>query len=575
MELVRGRPLLARRSVLPIVHWLPHYSLADLRPDVLAGLTVAAFTLPEALAYGSLAGLPPVVGIYACAAAALVYGLFGSSRQLVVGATSALSVLIAGTLASAAHSTTEYVALAGETALLVAGIALIASLLRLGFVENFISESVLVGFSTGAGLYVASTQLAPLLGLTGASGNFFQRIGFALRHLADVDPASLALGAATIALVLGGRRLAPRLPWSLMVVAGAIALSSAVDLAAHGVLLVGSIPGGLPPLGLPDATISHVPRIGTLAVACFLLSFVEGVAAARTFAERHGQRIDADQELIGVAATNLAAGLAQGMPVGGSISRTSVADQADVRTPLASIAAGALLLLVLAFATAPFERLPEPVLAGIVIAAVVSLVNVPALLRIRRLSGRDFASALTTLAGVLVFGMLDGILIGIAFSLLTLIERVSFPRLVLLGRVPGTEHYADVARHPENIQIPGVLLFRIDGPLFFASAEAVREDLENAVRRQEQPVRLVVINLEATPIVDLASADMLHALRRELAERGATLRLAGASGEVRDSLRREGLADDLGRIGQLTTVESVVREWLAEAHHGAEAAPTG
>ena len=548
------------RNILPIVGWLGSYDRARwLRPDVLAGLTVAAFSVPESMAYASLAGLAPEHGLYASLLALLVYAVFGTSRQMSVGVTSALSIMVAGTLgAMALADPNDYLAAAQFTAILAGVIAIVAGVLRLGFVANFISESVLTGFSTGAAFYIASSQLSKLFGIEGVQGNFFERVANVLRHLNETNAWTLGLGVASIVLLLAAEERFPRLPSSLFVVLLAIGVMYATNLEQRGVAVAGDIPAGLPWPSLPIVAPDLWSPILALAFGCFLLSYVEGISVARTFAARHKEPIDANQELYANGAINVGAGLFQGLPVGGSMSRSAVNDAGGARTPLAGAVAAVLLGIVLLFLTEPFSKLPEATLAAVVLVAVRGLVDIPAFRRLWSFSRPEFYAAALTMAGVLLIGMLEGILIGAAFSLLMLVWRVSRPHTAVLGRVAGTDQFADVARHPENAQIPGVIVFRVDDEIFYANAGAVKSSLLEAVEQSETPVRVVVLDLAATTSLDLAGITMLTEVRDDLGDRGATLRIAGAIGPVRDTLRKAGLVDAPQGLASFSTVASAV-----------------
>jgi sulfate permease, SulP family len=547
---------------LPILGWLPTYQPAWLRSDLMAGVTVGAFAVPENLAYAGLAGLPAQYGMYASMLAMAAYAIFGTSRQLAVGVTSALSIMVAGTLGGLALSPDDYADAAQLTAIIVAVVAVGAGLLRAGFIVNFISEAVLAGFKAGAALFIASSQLSKLFGIEGVQGNFFERVWNVLSHLDETNGWALALGLVGIALLLGGERRFPKLPVALIVVLLSIALMSWTDLAAdHDIKLAGNIPRGLPDIGLPNYPSGYGAELTALALGCFLLSYVEGFAAARAFATRHKYKLDPDQELIACGATNLAAGLGQGYVVGGSMSRSAVSDSSGAKTPLAGGFAAILLLIVMLFLTGIFSDLPETILAAVVLVAVRSLVDVPALRRLAQLSRVEFAAAMLTLLGVLTFDMLTGIIIGAGFSLLALVFRASRPHVAVLGRIPGTDAFGDVQRHPENEPVPGVLAYRVDGTLFYANASTVKEDVLSRIGGQDPPISLLVLALDATPSIDLSAIDMLQELAAELADRDVQIRVADVDGPVRDTLRLAGLADELGLDGAHTTIPAAIAAW--------------
>lgn len=548
---------------LPILSWAPHYQGKWLGADVLAGVTVAAFCIPESMAYAGLAGLPPQAGLYASLLAVFAYVLFGTSRQAAIGPTSALAILVATGLAGVvSHDVVRYGEMAALLAILVGLIAVVAWLLRLGFLVNFISESVLTGFSAGAAIYIATTQLGKLFGIEGASGEFIDRIMYIGAHLGETNLSALVLGVFGIVFLLLTEKLAPKVPWALVLVAVSILLMMYTSLNTMGIKITGQIPSGLPPMKVPSFSMADVQALLPTAFAVFLLSYVEGMGVVRTFAAKHKYPVDANQELLAVGAANVLCGLGAAQPVGCSMSRSAVNDEAGAKTPLAGAICGLLLGVIVLFFTGVFTNLPEPVLAAVVIIAVKGLIDIPALLRLYRVSRKECWIALAAMFGVLVFGMLEGVMIGTVLSLLMLVWRASNPSTVLLGRIPGSDLYSDLARHPENETVPGIMVFRANAGLFYANVPKIKEDLLAAIERQAAPVKLVIFDLSSSPYSDIAAAEMLLDLQTELQERGITLKLSNLTGEVRDLLRRDGL-DLKFDIGPRAGVESIVREWSA------------
>ncbi|MFD1512324.1 SulP family inorganic anion transporter [Halomarina rubra] len=550
------------RAVLPVVEWLPRYRRSWLRLDVVAGLTVTASVIPESMAYATLAGMPPQTGLYAALLAVLAYALFGTSRQVVVGPTSALAILLAGSVgAVATGGASGYAALVATTTVLVGVVALVAWLLRLGFLVNFISGSVLTGFSAGAALYIMSTQLGPLLGIEGATGEFYERLWFVATHLDALSAATAAVGLAGVALFVVGERFFPRAPNALVVVGLAIVAMQVTDLQARGVAVVGEIPSGLPSLTVPALSVTAVGTLLPAAVALFLLSYVQGISAVETFAREHDYRADSNQELLATGVANLAAGVGGGFAVGGSMSRSALNDAVGGRTQLVNFVVAGLLVLVLLFLTSVFTTLPEAILAAVVIVAVKGLVDVPALRRLYAVSRAEFAVAAVVLVGVLVVGLLWGVFLGVAASLLVTVARISDPQTETLGRVPGTTHYVDRHRHPETTEESGVLVYRVDAELFYANAEPVRKELVGRVRARDPPPSLVVVDLSTSPTVDVGAAEMLGDLHEDLADADVALGLAGVSPAARRLLVRAGVDDRVGPIGDDETIADVVETW--------------
>lgn len=553
------------KRTLPILNWLPSYNRKLLRFDVLAAVTVAAFVVPEAMAYAGLAGLPPEAGLYAAMTASIVYALFGQSRQLGVGPTSALSILAASSVgALAVGDVDRYASLAAMLAVFVGAVAILAWAFKLGFIVNFISESVLTGFSAGAALYISATQLGKLFGIEGGGGDFFERVYYVVRHFGETSGWTLAIGLGGIAVLLAGARFAPKLPWSLIVVLASIALLAFTSLADQGVAIIGDIPSGLPAPSVPDIQSGDVDNLVAAALAVFLMAYVEGTGATQTFAKKHKYSVDGNQELLAVGASNAACGLFQAYPVGGGFSRTAVNDEAGARTQLAGLGTGLLVGVVALFLTGLFYNLPEAILGAVVIVAVKGLFNVPALRRLYQVSRREFWIAMAAMGGVLVFGMLEGVLIGVVLSLLILLFHASQPTSVLLGRVPGTTRFSDLSRHPDNEVIPEVLVYRVDGGLFYANAEVVSSDLERLIDARDTPPQLVVFDLSSSPRIDLAAADMLVELDEALVDRGVTLRLAHVEGPVRDKLRDIGAGDRFGVTHYEVSIADIISAWRVE-----------
>lgn len=549
----------------PPARWLADYSPAWLPSDIVAGITLAAYAIPVSLAYAGLAGLPPQAGIYGYLLGGLGYALLGSSRQLAIGPTSAIALMIAGTVGDMAEGDVQrYAQIASLAAFTVAALSLIAWLLRLSVLVKLISDSVLVGFKAGAGLTIAMTQLPSLFGVRGGGHNFFERAFTLAGQLGQMQYLVLVVGIIAILLLVLGDRLFPGKPVALGVVALSIAATTLLGLPALGVPTTGEIPAGLPSLTGPALRLRDVEGIVPLAAGCLLLAYIESVSAARAFATKHGYALDPRQELLGIGAANLAAAMGQGFPVAGGLSQSAVNDKAGARTPLALVFASITLALCLLFLTGLLQNLPKAVLAAVVLTAVYGLLDFPALLRMGRVSRLDFMAATIALAGVLLLGILQGILLAALASILLLLARVSRPHVAFLGRVPGTNSYSDLDRHPENEPLPGVIAFRPEASLIYANADAVLEAVLNRLRKAApSAIRLTVCDLSAAPYLDLAGARMLRELNAELADHGIGLRIVGAHGSARDLLRAEGLEEKVGGLDRTATVDSVLRAGAA------------
>jgi high affinity sulfate transporter 1 len=560
----------------PVFRSLLPYRRAWLRSDLIAGITVWAVLVPESLAYASIAGVSPVVGLYAAPGALILYAAFGSSRHLVVGPMSATAALSAAAVATYAtpesgRFTQMTIALAVTTGIAAA----LAGLLRLGFLANYISEPVLKGFIVGLALTIIVGQLPKLFGVRKGSGDFFEKLWDLLGRLDDTSWITLAIGLASLALVIGLRRFAPVVPASLAAVAFGILAVKLLDLERHGVAIVGHIDRGLPSIGLPDVSVHDYLLLAASAIGVMLVGFAEGLGAAKSYATQHHYEIDPNRELLGLGAANFGAGLSSGMVVNGSLSKTAVNGAAGARTQLSGLTVAALTVVTLLFLTGLFEDLPEATLAAVVIAAVVELVDIPALRRLYgiyrgRTASRfaiaarpDFVAALAALFGVLVFDTLPGLFIGIAVSVVLLVYRASTPNVAVLGKVPGTHRqYADISRHEENLPVPGVLIVRPESGLFFANADFVRARILADV--EETRAHAVVLDGETMPFIDVSAFEMLRTLRDDLARREIKLVLSRDIGQVRDVIRHAAADGDID-LEIYPTVQAAVE---AVTRHG-------
>jgi high affinity sulfate transporter 1 len=534
------------------------YDSSWLGRDLIAGLTVWAVLVPEALAYASIAGVSPVVGLYAAPPALVLYAAFGSSRHLVVGPMSATAALSAAAVADlTTGGPADVLAFTGVIALVTGVLALVAGVLRLGFLAHFISEPVLKGFIIGLALTIIVGQVPKLLGIDTRDGDFFEQAWGVVRELGDAHAQTVVVGVVSLAVVFALRRWLPVVPGSLVAVVLGVIAVNVLDLDDAGVDVVGAIDSGLPRIGLPDGP-GLDDYVGAVAAAAgiMLVGFVEGLGAAKTYASRVHEEVDPNRELVAVGAANLGAGLATGMVVNGSLSKTAVNGAAGARSQMSGLVVAGLTVITLLFLTGLFEDLPEATLAAIVIAAVVELVDIGALRRLHglyterlgRIYGHaarpDFIAAVAALFGVLLFETLPGLLIGIVVSLLLLLYRASRPHVAELGRVAGTaDQFTDIDRHPENTRDPTVAVLRVESGLFFANADTVRHAV--LARAADPALRGVVIDAEAIAFVDVTAVQMLEELAGELARRGQLLVLAHDLGQVGDVLAgagRDGLA---------------------------------
>jgi len=559
-------PLRGWRAFFPPAQWLRTYQPKWLGRDAVAGITLAAYGIPVSLAYASLAGLPPYHGIYCYLVGGLFYALFGSSRQLAIGPTSAISMLVGVTVAGmAGGDPVRWAAIAALTALTVAVMCIVAWAMRLSSLVNFISETILLGFKAGAALTIALTQLPKLFGVKGGGEDFFERLTVLAGQLPDSNLTVLLFGIVALGILLLGEKFLPGRPIPLLVVVASIVVLSFTPLVDAGLKTVGALPQGLPSFQLPGIRVRDVEGIVPLAFACLLLAYVESVSAARALAQAHGYEIDPRQELLGLGAANLAAGVFQGYPVAGGLSQSSVNDKAGARTPLALVFASITIAACLVFLSGALANLPNVVLAAIVLVAVKGLIDIRELRHVWRVSRYEFLVSMVAFAAVLLLGILKGVIVAVIASMLLLIRRAAYPHIAYLGNMPGTRVYSDMERNPLNLAVPGALIFRCEASILYFNAQHVRDAVLEKVRSRAEPVGLVVCDLSTSPIVDLSGARMLEALHKNLAASGIRLRLVGAHAAARDMLRAEGLDALVGHIGRSVTLAAVIDEFSGRA----------
>jgi high affinity sulfate transporter 1 len=504
--------------------------------------------------------------------AGLVFWIFCSSRQTAVSITSAISLVIGSSLGEiTGGNTMRFGMLAAATALLVALIAFIAWIARAGVLVHFISESVMTGFKCGVALFLASTQLPKLFGFHGAHGSFWKNSGFFFTHLSETNATSLLIGGIALVLLVLGKIFLKHKPVALFVVIGGIVAASALSLETHGVKLIGVVPQGIPPLKLPAVHWHDLNNLLPLAFACFLLGAVETAAVGRMFAAKHGGRFDANQENLALAASNLVAGLGGGFPVSGGTSQSLVNEEGGARTPLSTAVAAVFILVVVLFFSHVLSALPQPVLAAVVLVAVASLLKLSTLKELWQNDRPEFVVAIAAFGGVLTFGLLDGVMIGAAISIVQLVRQSSRPHVALLGRIPGTRRFSDRDRHPDNELIPNVLIFRPESGLVYFNVDNVSDAILNRVHAATTPPKLVVVDLSAAPIVDMQSAHTLAGMAEELIAQGIQFHAVEARSSVRDRLRREGVDGKLGGVNRFMTVADVIDHFLGESEPSATA----
>jgi high affinity sulfate transporter 1 len=552
---------------VPIAHWLPRYQRRWLRADAIAGLTLWGLVVPEGMAYAGIAGLQPQAGLYTLVASLLIYALLGTARHLSVQATSATAALLATsvaaavTAAGAASDPETYAAYAAAFVLVTGAVFLAAGLARLGFITQFLSKPVMDGFVVGLAIFVTVGQVNKLFGVEKPEGNTIEKLVGILRELPQANGTTFVVGATALALLFVLPRLSRSIPGGLVVLFAAIGLSAVLDLeGAHAVEVVGSLPQGLPSVSLPDVPLTTVAQMAVTAVGVVLLAYSEALGVAHEFAEKHRYEVDADQELSAHAAVNLVSGLFGGMIASGSMSASAVKESAGARTQVANLVAWAVTLVTLLFLTPLFAPLPEAVLAALIIHALWHLITARKLAKLRHAAPVEFWFGVITLWGVLLVDVLEGMIIGLLASLLFVIYRSSRARLSSLGRVPGVPGaYSDVARHQEDVPVPGVLIVRLNAPMYYANALSVRDAVKSLVAEQDPPARALVFDAEGQDELDVTSADVIVRLVRQLRDSGLEVYFADVHAPILERGRDTGLADVIGDDNVFPTVDAAVR----------------
>ena len=535
--------------LVPILDWLPRYDRSLLRGDLLAGIAVAAMIVPKDLGYAGIAGVPVQNGLYAAAAGAIVYALFCTSRHISTGPSSSLAAVAGGAVLFTGVAGANAAELVAATTLVAGAFFLLLAVLRLGWIARFLSRAVVTGFLAGAAVDVVIGELPKLTGTSTSGDTAWGELASWTRSLGDVSWTTVLVGAAALAIILGLRFLAPRVPGALVLVVGGLLATWLFELGAHGVALVGPVPRGLPAPQLPGVDVfqQHYATILVAATGLLLIGFSQTVGDARAFAVRHRYRIDVNQESVAQGMANLASGAFQGMPVSTSLSASSLNESAGARTPVASLATGGLVLLTLVALAPLFSQLPKAVLAAIIIDAVVfGMIDVPEFRRLYRVKRFDFWVAAVAVVAVLSAGVLAGVVIGIALSLLWLVYVATSPGMPLLGREPGTQVFRDVAENPDDETFPGYAVVRLDGGLFFATAEALEERVRSLALHANPSLRAVVLDLEGVDFVDSQGAAKLTEILDFAESAGIDLRLARLKPDVAKVLEKAGVLELIG-----------------------------
>jgi sulfate permease, SulP family len=535
------------KGYVPILGWLPTYKGSWLSKDLIAGFTIWGLLVPEGIAYATLAGLPPQAGIYTLLASLGLYAVFGSSKQLVVAGTSASAVLVFSAV-TALHpeDSTEFASLGAELIIVTGLMLLVAGFLKLGFITQFLSRPVMEGFIFGLAIFVTVGQLPKLFGLEKGEGDTIRQFGDLLANLGNASWATFAVGAIALGLLFALDRV-PRVPGGLVVLIGAIALSSALQLDDHGVETVGKIASGLPSVAVVHFSPSDLWVMLPSAIGMMLVIFSESLGAAQTFADKHGYRLDPSQDMIALGLANIGSGFIGGLAAGGSLSQTAVNDAAGARSQLSPIVAAVLGLITVIALMPLFTNLPEPVLAAMIIHAVSHLMKVKEMRHFHALAPREFWLGMITLLGVITLDVLPGLVIGVTASIVLHLYRASQASFSVLGvdpNVPGA--YQDVKRHPDAQPIPGVLILRPDGRLFYANAQELRDTVTETVQSWDRPLHSVILDLDANDELDITSTDALEKVMDRLAKEDVRLGLVHVHAPAEGMLRRSCL---LGKLG--------------------------
>ena len=551
------------QRLLPGVGLMRRYERGWLRGDVLAGVTVTAYLLPQVMAYAEVAGLPAVVGLWASVAALLVYAVFGSSPQLSVGPESTTALMTATALGGLAAGKPErYAALAAALAGLVGLFCLVAWAARLGFLADLLSRPVLVGYMSGVAVLMIISQLGKLTGLSVEGDTPLAEIAFVLGHLSEADATTFLLAMTVLAFLLVGARLFPRTPVPLigmLLAAGVVVL---FDLQDNGVTVVGPVPRELPSLQLPAIDVGDLRELFPAALGITIVAFTDNILTARAFETRHAGGLDSNQELLALGAANLAVGAAQGFPVSSSGSRTAIGDAMGSRSQLYSLVALGSVVLTVLFLGPVLAAFPSAALGAVVVYAAVRLVDVPEFRRIGRFRRIELALALGTTVAVLALGVLEGVLVAVALSVLDLLYRVTRPHDGILGYVPGVAGMHDIDDYADAQPVPGLVVYRYDSPLFFANAQDFTRRALAAIDSSPTPTRWFLLNAEANTAVDVTAVDALEAVREEVARRGIIFAMARVKQDLRDDLQRAGLIDRVGESRIFMTLPTAVNAYV-------------
>ena len=554
------------RRIVPGISLLRTYKREWFRHDLVAGLVLTTLLVPQGMAYAGLAGLPPETGLYTTAAALLAYALFGPSRILVVGPDSTLAPIVFATLVAVAGTGADparAMAIAGALAILMGLICIAAGFAKLGIVAELLSKPVRLGFLNGVALIIITGQLPKLAGFAAQSGSVPRELWSFAKGLAAGDAllSTTGIGLGSLAIIVGCRHWAPRVPGVALAVVGSIAAVGLLDLQRRGVVAVGTTPHGFPRLALPNVSKRDLGNLIVDATGLAFLALADTSPVSRALALKRGDHVDSSHEMVAIGASNIAAGLFRGFPVSGSASRTAVAETNGARTQLTGVIGSAAILAILVFANDLMSNLAIATLAAILISAAFVLADLPTLAWLAKVSRVELALSLVTTIGVAWLGPMRGLGVAVALSVIDFLRRAWRPHSAVLGRIINRKGYHDLARHPDAVLAPGLVLFRFDAPLFFANADHFAQEIRAAIDDRPEPIRWVVLAAEPITDIDTTAAEMLGSLLDELDSRSVTLVVAEMKGRVKDRLRLYGLADRIGEQSLYPTIGSAMKAY--------------
>jgi high affinity sulfate transporter 1 len=566
----RQRPSVSART-FPVSTELAGYPRRSGRRDAVAGITVAALAIPSAMAYAELAGLSPVAGLYALLLPAVAYAVFGSSRQLVVGPEGALALLVVAAVTPlAAGSASSYALLAAMLAVLVGIIAVVGRVIRLGWIADYFSRAVLVGYLHGIAIVLVCGQLGKMFGVPIEADDPIPQVREFFRELGSIHGLTVLIGFSSLAALLLLRRFLPKIPGALVVVVAGILVSYAAGLSDHGVALVGHIPSGLPSIRWPKVGLRKTIDLLPAAAGVFAVGYADAILTARSFAGRSGQNVDANQELLAIGLANVASGVTQGFPVGASGSRTAVNEQIGGRTQVVGIMAAAATALVLLFLTGPVAQLPKACLGAVIVAAAIGLVEPDAWRALAQAGRSQLVIAAVTLVGVVVFGVLQALIVAVGLSIVDVLLRSAKPHDAVLGYVPRLGRWANVSVHPRARITPGVVVYRLDDRLLFANARYVSGRIREAVAGAPSETRFLVFDAEGFNGFDASGIEAFQQLVTALSTSGVALVIARMKSHVEEQFAVTGLTERVGSEHFFPTVDEAVA-WCGA--HMTEPAP--